>query len=73
LDFPQDGVLRAPDALANLKRALDKGVDVVGGIPYFERTMADGAASVKLRCEIAAERGLRVDMHPGLTQAPARQ
>ena len=61
--FPQDGVLRAPDALANLKRALDKGVDVVGGIPHYERTMSDGAASVKLLCELAAERGLRVDMH----------
>ncbi|MEO7242319.1 MAG: amidohydrolase family protein, partial [Variovorax sp.] len=56
--FPQDGVLRAPGGLENLKRALDKGVDVVGGIPHFERTMADGAASVKLLCEIAAERGL---------------
>jgi len=61
--FPQDGVLRSPGALANLERALDLGVDVVGGIPHFERTMADGAASVKLLCEIAARRGLRVDMH----------
>lgn len=61
--FPQDGVLRAPGALANLKRALDLGVDVVGGIPHFERTMADGTASVKLLCELAAKRGLRVDMH----------
>ncbi len=61
--FPQDGVLRAPGALDNLKRALDKGVDVVGGIPHFERTMQDGAASVKLLCELAAERGLLVDMH----------
>ena len=61
--FPQDGVLRSPNALANLKRALDLGVDVVGGIPHFERTMADGAESVRLLCEIAAERGLRVDMH----------
>ena len=61
--FPQDGVLRAPNALANLKRALDLGVDVVGGIPHFERTMADGADSVKILCELAAERGLPVDMH----------
>ena len=61
--FPQDGVLRAPGALDNLKRALDKGVDVVGGIPHFERTMQDGAASVKLLCELAAQRGLLVDMH----------
>ena len=61
--FPQDGVLRSPNALANLKRALELGVDVVGGIPHFERTMAQGAESVRLLCEIAAERGLRVDMH----------
>ncbi|MDM0067802.1 amidohydrolase family protein [Variovorax sp. J31P207] len=61
--FPQDGVLRSPGGVDNLKRALDKGVDVVGGIPHFERTMADGAASVKLLCEIAAERGKLVDMH----------
>ncbi len=61
--FPQDGLLRSPHALANLERALDLGVDVVGGIPHFERTMADGAASVRILCEIAAKRGLRVDMH----------
>jgi cytosine deaminase len=61
--FPQDGVLRTKGGVDNLKRALDKGVDVVGGIPHFERTMADGAASVKLLCELAAERGLPVDMH----------
>jgi cytosine deaminase len=61
--FPQDGVLRSPGGLANLRRALDLGVDVVGGIPHFERTMSEGAASVRLLCELAAERGLRVDMH----------
>ncbi len=61
--FPQDGVLRAPGALDNLKRALDMGVDVVGGIPHFERTMQDGAQSVQTLCELAADRGLRVDMH----------
>ncbi len=61
--FPQDGVLRSPAAVAKLERALDLGVDVVGGIPHFERTMADGAASVTLLCEIAARRGKLVDMH----------
>ncbi|RZI75570.1 MAG: cytosine deaminase [Variovorax sp.] len=61
--FPQDGVLRSPGGVDNLKRALDKGVDVVGGIPHFERTMADGAASVKLLMEIAAASGKLVDMH----------
>jgi cytosine deaminase len=71
--FPQDGVLRYEPrrddpsctltALQLLERALDRGVDVVGGIPHFERTMEDGRESVRLLCELAAARGLRVDMH----------
>jgi cytosine/adenosine deaminase-related metal-dependent hydrolase len=46
------------------------GVDVVGGIPHFERTMADGAESVRLLCEFAAEQGLMVDMHCDETDDP---
>ena len=61
--FPQDGVLRGPGGLSNLTRALDLGVDVVGGIPHFERTYDQGTESVRLLCELAAERGKRVDMH----------
>ncbi|WP_119965103.1 amidohydrolase family protein [Simplicispira lacusdiani] len=61
--FPQDGLLRTPDGLCNLKRALDLGVDVVGGIPHFERTMAMGAESIRILCELAAAQGKRVDMH----------
>ena len=61
--FPQDGLLRTRGGIENLERALDKGVDVIGGIPHFERTMADGAESVRRLCEIAAARGLPVDMH----------
>jgi cytosine deaminase len=61
--FPQDGYFRYPASAANLRRALDLGIDVVGGIPHFERTMGQGAASIKALCELAAERGLPVDMH----------
>ncbi len=61
--FPQDGYLRYANNRSNLARALTLGVDVVGGIPHFERTMAAGAASVTALCELAAERGLPVDMH----------
>jgi cytosine deaminase len=68
--FPQDGYFRSPGVVENLKRALDMGVDVVGGIPHFERTMEDGARSVSALCEIAAERGLMVDMHCDETDDP---
>jgi cytosine deaminase len=61
--FPQDGYFRSSNAARNLERALDLGVEVVGGIPHFERTMAEGAASVKVLCELAARRGLMVDLH----------
>lgn len=68
--FPQDGYYRSPTAAKNLERALDMGVDVVGGIPHFERTMADGARSLKALCEIAAKRGLMVDIHCDETDDP---
>jgi len=68
--FPQDGFYRSPTARENTIRALDMGVDVVGGIPHFERTMDDGKRSVTELCKIAAERALMVDMHCDETDDP---
>jgi cytosine deaminase len=68
--FPQDGLLRTASGIDNMKRALELGVDVVGGIPHFERTMAEGATSIKLLCEAAARRGALVDMHCDETDDP---
>jgi cytosine deaminase len=68
--FPQDGLFRYPGARDLLLEALDLGVEVVGGIPHFERTMAEGAASVRDLCQIAAERGLFVDIHCDETDDP---
>ncbi|MCC6194557.1 MAG: amidohydrolase family protein, partial [Burkholderiales bacterium] len=68
--FPQDGVLRSPNAVELLERALAMGVDVVGGIPHFERTMHDGTESVRLLCRIAADQGRLVDMHCDETDDP---
>jgi cytosine/creatinine deaminase len=68
--FPQDGYFRVKDGVESLNRALDMGVDVVGGIPHFERTMEEGRLSVEALCRIAAERGLPVDMHCDETDDP---
>ena len=68
--FPQDGYFRFPGAPELVERALDLGVDVIGGIPHFERTMKEGAKSVRALCELAAERGLLVDMHCDETDDP---
>lgn len=69
--FPQDGFLRMPTAPELLTRALDMGVDLVGGIPHYERTMLDGAASIEALMRLAADRGLPVDMHCDETDDPA--
>jgi len=68
--FPQDGLYRTATGRKNLIRALDMGVDVVGGIPHFERTMEEGAASVRDVAGVAAERGLMLDLHCDETDDP---
>ena len=68
--FPQDGLYRTKTGRENLIRALDMGVDVVGGIPHFERTMEEGAESLRDLGRIAAERGLMWDVHCDETDDP---
>lgn len=68
--FPQDGLYRTATGRENLIRALDMGVDVVGGIPHFERTMEEGAESMRDLARIAAERGLMWDVHCDETDDP---
>ncbi len=61
--FPQDGVLRTDGGKDLLLAALDKGVEVVGGIPHYERTMGEGSTAISWLCGVAESRGLLVDMH----------
>jgi cytosine deaminase len=68
--FPQDGLYRSATGRANVIRALDMGVDVVGGIPHFERTMEEGPESMRDLARIAAERGLMWDVHCDETDDP---
>ncbi|MGE4248237.1 MAG: cytosine deaminase [Parvibaculaceae bacterium] len=68
--FPQDGYLRDPNALKLMKRALDMGMDVVGGIPDYELTAPLGNEAVRQLCELADKRGLLVDMHVDQTTDP---
>ncbi|MBS3980891.1 MAG: amidohydrolase family protein [Rhodobacteraceae bacterium] len=68
--FPQDGLYRTKTGRQNVLRALDMGVDVVGGIPHFERTMEEGAESLRDLARIAAERGLMWDVHCDETDDP---
>jgi len=61
--FPQQGVYGYEGGEALMRRAVDHGADVVGGIPHFELTREDGVRSVTFAFDLADEFGLRVDIH----------
>ncbi len=61
--FPQQGIFSFDGGPELMRRAVAMGADVVGGIPHFELTREMGVESVKLAFALAAEHGLRVDIH----------
>ncbi|MBJ3776431.1 cytosine deaminase [Acuticoccus mangrovi] len=61
--FPQMGYFSKPEMADNMTRALDMGVEVVGGIPHLEPTYELGQESIRVLTKIATERGLMVDLH----------
>jgi len=61
--FPQQGILSFEGGEELMRRAVALGADVVGGIPHFELTREYGERSVKFAMALAAEHGLRVDIH----------
>ena len=61
--FPQQGILSFDGGAELMRRAVAVGADVVGGIPHYELTREMGVESVKFAFALAAEHGLRVDIH----------
>src|SRR5215471_19218301 len=61
--FPQQGILSFEGGAELMRKSVAMGADVVGGIPHFEMTREMGVESVKLAFALAAEHGLRVDIH----------
>jgi cytosine deaminase len=61
--FPQQGILSYDGGEALMRKAVELGVDVIGGIPHYELTREDGVESVRLAFALADEHGLRVDIH----------
>jgi cytosine deaminase len=61
--FPQQGMLGFDGGRDLMRRAVELGADVVGGIPHFELTREDGVESVKFAMALADDHGLRVDIH----------
>ena len=61
--FPQQGIFSFPGGKDLMRRAVEQGADVVGGIPHYELTREDGVESVRFAFALADEYGLRVDIH----------
>ena len=61
--FPQQGIQSFENGEELMRKAIGMGVDVVGGIPHFEISREYGERSVKFAMALAAEHGLRVDIH----------
>jgi cytosine deaminase len=61
--FPQQGIFGFDGGPGLMRRAVELGCDVVGGIPHYELTREDGVESVKFSFALADEAGLRIDIH----------
>jgi cytosine/creatinine deaminase len=61
--FPQQGILAFDGGRELMRRAVELGVDVIGGIPHYELTREDGVESVRFAFALADQHGLRVDIH----------
>lgn len=68
--FPQNGVFTAPENLGLMRKALEMGVDVVGGAPHIEYTREDGVKEVELVYDLAEEFDRLIDIHIDETGDP---
>lgn len=61
--FPQEGIFSFPDGEELMRKAMEKGADVVGGIPHYEWTREDGVKDVIFAVALGKELGKMIDLH----------
>lgn len=61
--FPQEGFFRYKGAADLVRKALEMGADVVGGIPHFEISYEHGVESLKQIVDLALEFDVMIDIH----------
>jgi cytosine deaminase len=69
--FPQEGILSFPNGRELMRKALELGCDLVGGIPHFEWTRDMGEEEVHYTFELAKEFNRDIDVHCDETDDPA--
>jgi cytosine/creatinine deaminase len=68
--FPQLGLARNPEAVDLMWKAMERGAEVVGGMPHGERDMEDAARHIEIAFEIARAHDADIDMHIDETDDP---
>jgi cytosine/creatinine deaminase len=60
--FPQEGILRDPAAEDLLRQGMALGADIVGGLPWYEKTDEDARRHIDIVFAIARERNADIHM-----------
>src|SRR5436305_13469622 len=68
--FPQDGILSFPNGSELMRKAMELGCDLVGGIPHYEWTRDMGVEDVHFAFELAKEFNRDIDCHCDETDDP---
>ncbi|EFH82247.1 cytosine deaminase [Ktedonobacter racemifer] len=68
--FPQDGIFSFPEGPQLMRRAMELGCDIVGGIPHHEWTRDMGVEDVHYVFELAKEFNRDIDCHCDETDDP---
>ena len=68
--FPQDGVLSFPNGRELMRKAMELGCDLVGGIPHFEWTRDMGVEDIHYGFALAKEFNRDIDVHCDETDDP---
>ena len=68
--FPQEGIIRDPGTNKLMKKAMKKGADVVGGMPYNEMTYNDTMEHIDFCFRLAKDFNADIDMHVDETDTP---
>lgn len=61
--FPQNGILSLKDGKKNMERAMERGMDCVGGIPHYEFTREYGIESLHYIFDLAQKYDKCIDVH----------
>ncbi|GAC1400048.1 MAG: cytosine deaminase [Ktedonobacteraceae bacterium] len=68
--FPQDGILSFPNGRELMRKAMQLGCDLVGGIPHYEWTRDMGVEDVHYAFALAKEFNRDIDCHCDETDDP---